>query len=164
MAPEYGATMGFFPVDAETSLPGHRPQRRADRRWSRPTKAQGLLARADAGRARLLRHVRLDLATVVPSLAGPKRPQDRVLLEGDAGNFADNRPRPSLQQSAVKDRGFNQARQLAAGPRHGSGATSSTNSTDGSVVIAAITSCTNTSNPGVMLGAGLLAQEGGRAA
>ena len=95
MAPEYGATCGIFPVDAgNPPLPApHRPQRRTDRRSSRPTiKEQGLFHTAGAPEADYTQTLELDLATVEPSVAGPKRPQDRVLLKDAAASFAQQLP------------------------------------------------------------------------
>jgi aconitate hydratase len=136
MAPEYGATMGFFPVDAETLryLAGTgRPEELVDL-VERYTKAQGLFRTDDMPDPTFSDALELDMGTVMPSLAGPKRPQDRVELGNVPGSFRKAFP------SAVP-----------AGPGDGLD--------HGAVVIAAITSCTNTSNPSVMVGAGLLAKK-----
>jgi aconitate hydratase len=155
MSPEYGATMGFFPVDAETL----RYLRRTGRTPAevdlveRYTKEQGLF-RTDATPDPIFTDsVELDLSTVEPSLAGPKRPQDRVALSQMKTAFRQALTAP------VKERGFG----LGAGEL-GRTATVKMNGDKGdighgAVIIAAITSCTNTSNPSVMLGAGLLARK-----
>ena len=155
MAPEYGATCGFFPVDDET-LAYLRKTGRSPAEVDlveRYTKEQGLFRTATSPDPVFSDTLELDLATVEPSLAGPKRPQDRVPLSAMKSSF-----RAALT-APVKERGFGLqpgdtgkavAIELSGKPaelRHGS------------VVIAAITSCTNTSNPSVMLGAGLLARK-----
>ena len=155
MAPEYGATMGFFPVDGET-LDYLRKTGRSEEEVTlveRYTKEQGLFLTADAPTPTYSSNVSLDLSTVVPSLAGPKRPQDRVSL-------ADMKPAfETTLRDPVNQRGFaleGQSLQATATAHLDSG---DIDITHGSVVIAAITSCTNTSNPSVMLAAGLLAQK-----
>ena len=143
MAPEYGATCGFFPIDQETitylALSGREPERielvesyaRAQELWRGATSPDPEFADV----------LRLDIATVTPSLAGPKRPQDRVELTRSAAAFAD----------VVTEVGH-------ASDRPGTGVVGQDyDLKDGHVVIAAITSCTNTSNPHVMMAAGLLA-------
>jgi aconitate hydratase len=155
MAPEYGATMGYFPVDDET-LRYLRETGRSDGHVELVRAyftAQGLLANAGAPVPEFSDTLRLDLATVVPSLAGPKRPQDRVPLANVAGAF-----RQSLQAPLDK-RGFaltegDLGKRAPFTPTMGAPTTLG----HGAVVIAAITSCTNTSNPSVMLAAGLLAR------
>ena len=143
MAPEYGATCGFFPVDAETirylALSG-RPAETVEL-VEAYAKAQGLWRDA-ATQAVYSSRLELDLGSVRPSLAGPKRPQDRV-------DIADLR---SASEATVEMAGRDvaQARVPVAGTEYDLG--------HGDVVIAAITSCTNTSNPAVMLGAGLVAK------
>ena len=136
MAPEYGATMGFFPVDGETLAYLRVTGRPAEAiaLVEAYTKEQGLFRTDETPDPLFADSVELDLATVVPSMAGPKRPQDRVELPGVARNFADAFPNAPVGGDG-------------AGVRNGS------------VVIAAITSCTNTSNPSVMLAAGLLAKK-----
>jgi aconitate hydratase len=157
MSPEYGATIGFFPVDAET-LRYLRNTGRSDDlvdRVERYTKAQGLFRTDDMPRPDYSEQLTLDLGTVVPSLAGPKRPQDRVPLAEMKPAFLQSLTAPT------QERGF--ALQASEVSRT---ATLSASNGDrpvtlehGAVVIAAITSCTNTSNPTVMVGAGLLAKK-----
>ncbi|MEI7038031.1 aconitate hydratase AcnA [Fulvimonas yonginensis] len=149
MAPEYGATCGIFPVDQEAinylRLSGRDEAQIA--LVEAYAKAQGLWHDENTPQPEFSTTLELDLADVRPSLAGPKRPQDRVLLEGVAQSFHD----------AVGP--------LTANRKAGGGSAQVTKDgqsftlKDGSVVIAAITSCTNTSNPAVMLGAGLLAKK-----
>jgi aconitate hydratase len=173
MAPEYGATCGIFPIDAE-ALTYLRLSGRSEEQIALVeayAKAQGLWHTPDSPHANYSATLELDLGEVRPSLAGPKRPQDRVLLEDVKTNFADNlgplvanRKDRNAQVTTFKQEGGAQpqAEHLAAPPTkpvskfqiNGQAA----ELTDGSVVIAAITSCTNTSNPAVMLGAGLLAR------
>ncbi|MBL8754982.1 MAG: aconitate hydratase AcnA [Planctomycetes bacterium] len=154
MAPEYGATMGFFPVDAETCRFLERSGRSKEQvaLVEAYCKAQGLFWTAAAPVPEFTSTLSLDLATVVPSLAGPKRPQDRVALTA---------MQPEFRASLVKDvaaRGFALPQdQLGATATVADGSGASIG--HGAVTIAAITSCTNTSNPSVMLGAGLLAQK-----
>jgi len=151
MAPEYGATMGFFPVDSRT-LDYLRLTGRSDEQVALVEayyKAQGLFAEPGAPTPEYSAKLKLDLSTIVPALAGPKRPQDRVALANMKEEFAATLTRP------VAERGFALAGQDL-------GARASTNGTSighGAVVIAAITSCTNTSNPSVMVGAGLVAKK-----
>jgi aconitate hydratase len=146
MAPEYGATCGFFPVDGETL----RYLKATGRKAARVTlvekyaRAQGLFRTAKAGEPVFTDTLSLDLASVEPSLAGPRRPQDRVALSNAAQDFA-----VQLRDVFHKESDGEQ-RTPVAGADHGLG--------HGDVVIAAITSCTNTSNPSVMIGAGLLAR------
>jgi aconitate hydratase len=155
MAPEYGATMGFFPVDAET-LRYLRYTGRTDEevdRVERYCKEQGLFRTDQTPDPEFSETLELDLATVEPSLAGPKRPQDRVPLSAMKESF-----RKSLT-APVKERGYGLTSEaLARRARFGHNG-SKAELAHGSVVIAAITSCTNTSNPSVMLGAGLLAKK-----
>ena len=142
MAPEYGATCGFFPIDGETlkylELSGRDAGRIA--LVEAYARAQGLWRDASTPEPAFNASVSLDLGTVGPSLAGPKRPQDRVALssaaQGFAKTLAEKRAAPTSAPVAGKNHTL----------------------TDGDVMIAAITSCTNTSNPGVMLAAGLLAR------
>ncbi|PQO27865.1 aconitate hydratase AcnA [Blastopirellula marina] len=154
MAPEYGATMGFFPVDSETLNYMRRTGRTAGEvdRVERYTKEQGLF-RTDEMAPTYTKLVSLDLSTVEPSLAGPKRPQDRVPLKSMKSEF-----QKSLVTSP-NDRGFGleeaELSRTATVEDNGQ----STDIGHGAVVIAAITSCTNTSNPSVMLAAGLLAKK-----
>ncbi|MCX7387147.1 MAG: aconitate hydratase AcnA [Planctomycetales bacterium] len=147
MAPEYGATMGFFPVDAETLRYLERTGRPKQliELVERYYKEQGLFRTASSPEPRFTSKLELDLAEVVPSLAGPKRPQDRILLK-------DMLPEWKKSLSGT----FGKAHASAAVQIEDNG--NSAQITDGAVVIAAITSCTNTSNPSVMIGAGLLAR------
>ena len=170
MAPEYGATCGIFPVDAEAvnylRLSGRSEEQIA--LVEAYAKAQGLWHTPDSPHAQYSATLELDLGDVKPSLAGPKRPQDRVLLEKLGDNFRTNVKGLTANRRAQKEEvrrmdeeggSQPQAERLAAKPcslvRIGD---QEHEITDGSVVIAAITSCTNTSNPAVMLGAGLLAR------
>ena len=151
MAPEYGATCGIFPVDDEAlnylRLSG-RPESQIAL-VEAYAKAQGLWRDAGAPDAEYSAVLELDMATVKPSLAGPKRPQDRVLLEGVQQNYVDN-------LKPMADARVGKSKAATPGSASVNGAYELK---DGAVVIAAITSCTNTSNPAVMLGAGLLAQK-----
>ncbi len=155
MAPEYGATVGFFPVDDETlrylRLTG-RPEELVEL-VELYCKAQGLFRTANTPDPEFTDTLELDLSTVVPSLAGPKRPQDRVPLSEMQSTFR------SALAAPVKERGFELSagqlqRQAVVGTNGGSVAMK-----HGAVVIAAITSCTNTSNPSVMIWAGLVAKK-----
>jgi len=155
MAPEYGATMGFFPVDAETLVYLERTNRSAElvKLVEAYTQAQGLFRTDDTPDPNFTDTMSLDLGTVQASLAGPKRPQDRINLTDLKSNFA------ASLTSTVATSGFSlKPEQLAnTGTYHAEGQT--LNMTHGDVVIAAITSCTNTSNPSVMIGAGLVAKK-----
>jgi aconitate hydratase len=152
MAPEYGATMGFFPVD-ERTLEYFRGTGRTKEQVSAFEayfKAQGLFGIPKPGALDYSEVLELDLATVMPSLAGPKRPQDRIDLEKVKSTFA------TLFGAPVKDNGFGKKpEELNKSYRAYDG----TELHNGDVLIAAITSCTNTSNPGVLLAAGLLAKK-----
>jgi len=154
MAPEYGATMGFFPVD-EQSLEYLRRTGRTPGEVElveRYTKEQGLFRTDDAAPPVYTKVLRLNLATIEPSLAGPKRPQDRVPLRLMKSSFE------SALKAPVATRGFG----LDESARRRTAKVAYNGHVDeiahGAVVIAAITSCTNTSNPSVMIGAGLLAR------
>ncbi len=148
MAPEYGATCGIFPIDEET-LNYMRLTGRSDEQIATVkayAQAQGMWWSADAPEADYTDVLHLDLGSIKPSMAGPKRPQDRVLLTDVKANFkkafeGEQKMRPSAGPTKVTDKG--QSYELK----------------DGAVVIAAITSCTNTSNPSVLIGAGLLAKK-----
>ncbi len=146
MAPEYGATCGFFPIDAITldylRLTGRDPECVA--LVEAYAKAQGMWRDADTPDPRFTEVLELDLSTVEPSLAGPRRPQDRVPLRSARTAFAE--ALPALVGDAPLD-ARQPVRNTDYALRHGD------------VVIAAITSCTNTSNPGVMIAAGLLARK-----
>ncbi len=171
MAPEYGATCGIFPIDHE-SLNYLRLSGRSEEQIALVeayAKAQGLWHTPDSPHAEYSATLHLDMGDVKPSLAGPKRPQDRVLLQDVKQNFRDNlvpfadarRKRIDLvQEDRLKNEGGGGtavgAQEAAHESSPHSGAVAKLR--DGDVVIAAITSCTNTSNPAVMLGAGLLAR------
>src|SRR4051794_3272208 len=146
MAPEYGATCGFFPIDAETirylTITARDPAR--VKLVEAYAKAQGLWRDANTPDPEFTDLLELDLSTVESSLAGPRRPQDRVALSGVSASFDGELPRLAggvEKPRAVRVEGTNYEMH------------------DGDVVIAAITSCTNTSNPSVMLAAGLLAKK-----
>ncbi len=157
MAPEYGATCGFFPVDEET-LRYMRFSGRSDELVALTEaycREQGLFETAESKEAVYSDLLELDLATVEPSVAGPKRPQDRVSLFAAKQSF--EQALPSLIKPKKKDAaGTAPAAGIgaAAAPAHASAELK-----HGSVVIAAITSCTNTSNPSVMVAAGLVAKK-----
>ena len=146
MAPEYGATCGFFPVDGETlnylDASNRAPERIA--LVKAYADAQGMFRTPESADPVFTETLELDLADVVPSLAGPKRPQDRVTLESAKNGFhvalekEFKKAGKSAERFKVEDSNFDLGH--------------------GDVVIAAITSCTNTSNPNVMMGAGLLAR------
>jgi aconitate hydratase len=146
MAPEYGATCGFFPIDDETirylEATGRSPAKVA--LVEAYAKAQGMFRTKNSADPAFTDTLLLDLSSVEPSVAGPKRPQDRVLLRDAKAGFA-----------ASMDKEFKKAEEVfkrvpVEGRKHDLG--------HGDVVIAAITSCTNTSNPNLMLGAGMLAR------
>ena len=155
MAPEYGATIGFFPVDAATI--------EYLRRTGRPAhevalveayyRAQGLFRTEESPTPEFDEELALDLSTIEPSLAGPKRPQDRVALAAMQQGFKKALTAP------VKDRGFGLAADDATRKVTASIGGKEESLGHGAVVIAAITSCTNTSNPSVMVGAGLVAKK-----
>jgi aconitate hydratase A / 2-methylisocitrate dehydratase len=152
MAPEYGATMGFFPVDAETLRYLERTGRGAVvPRVEQYCRTQHLFHTADTPDPDYSARLELDLGTVEPSLAGPKRPQDRVPLAQIKPSFGKALPGLVPPKST---RGATGAVVTTPVRRNGDQFTLQ----DGSVVIAAITSCTNTSNPSVMVGAGLVAR------
>ncbi|PWR20308.1 aconitate hydratase AcnA [Zavarzinia aquatilis] len=150
MAPEYGATCGFFPIDAETinflKSTGRKPGRVA--LVEEYAKANGLWRTARSKDPVFSSTLELDISSVEPSLAGPRRPQDRVPLSGIAENFMAElvKPKPGFDKAGKES----QPVKVASGKYEVD---------HGHVTIAAITSCTNTSNPSVMLGAGLLAQK-----
>lgn len=155
MAPEYGATIGFFPVDDETlrymRLTG-RPAELVEL-VERYCKEQGIFRTADTPDPEFTDALELDLSTVEPSLAGPKRPQDRLPLRDVQRSFR------SALSAPVKDRGYElTAEQIGRTATIGANG-SRVEMRHGAVVIAAITSCTNTSNPSVMIGAGLVARK-----
>lgn len=152
MAPEYGATIGYFPVDEQTlrymRLTGR--SREEIRRTEAYLRVQGLFRESNTPDPEFTDILELDLGSVLPSLAGPKRPQDRVPLSKMKDTFQ------AALRTPVKDRGY----ELSPEHLNVEGAYDSThNMRHGAVVIAAITSCTNTSNPSVLMAAGLLAQK-----
>ncbi|NCU64978.1 aconitate hydratase AcnA [Acidovorax sp. 210-6] len=153
MAPEYGATMGFFPVDEKTIdyFKGTGRTKGEIEAFEAYFKAQGLFGVPLAGEVDYSQVVTLDLGSVTPSLAGPKRPQDRIELGQVSRQFASLFSLPNAQN------GFNRPAQAlhTRYPVRSSDVTVG----NGDVLIAAITSCTNTSNPSVLLAAGLLAQK-----
>lgn len=170
MAPEYGATCGIFPIDAE-SLNYLRLSGRSEEQIDLVeayAKAQGLWHEPGSPHAQYSTTLELDMGTVKPSLAGPKRPQDRVLLEDVQRNYREalvglttNRDKRSDDVSSFVNEGGGAAvgnEQLAKGFADIEIEGRKVRLKDGAVVIAAITSCTNTSNPAVMIGAGLLAR------
>ncbi|OOG63371.1 aconitate hydratase 1 [Rhodanobacter sp. B04] len=173
MAPEYGATCGIFPIDQEALNYMHLSGRDAAQiaLVEAYAKAQGLWHDANTPHAEFTTTLELDLADVRPSLAGPKRPQDRVLLEGVQKSFHDavgpltaNRKPKNDDSASFTNEGGSAAIGNPANAITNDGVRvekdgESFKIGDGSVVIAAITSCTNTSNPAVMLGAGLLAKK-----
>jgi aconitate hydratase len=155
MAPEYGATMGFFPVDDETLSYMRRTGRTKQQvdLVERYCKEQGLFRTDDSPASEYTKTVSLDLSTVEPSLAGPKRPQDRVALANMKSSWEASLKAP------VAERGFGLEEPALSKTALVKDNGQSTEIGHGAVVIAAITSCTNTSNPSVMLAAGLLAKK-----
>lgn len=155
MAPEYGATMGYFPVDEETlrymRLTGRSEEVIA--RTEAYLRAQGLFREANSPEPEFTDTLELDLGSVVPSLAGPKRPQDRVALTDMKDTF-----RKALT-APVKERGFELSQEALTKEATFGTKGGSTQMKHGAVVIAAITSCTNTSNPSVLVAAGLVAKK-----
>ena len=155
MAPEYGATMGFFPTDAESLnylRRTGRPPELVDL-VERYTKAQGLFRTDDMADPIFTGTLELNLADVQPSMAGPKRPQDRVSLSGMKQAFRESLSAPV----GVKGFGLSSEQLQKKATYKNNGDT--VELTHGAVTIAAITSCTNTSNPSVMIGAGILAKK-----
>ena len=147
MSPEYGSTCAIFPIDEETlrylELTGRKPEELA--LVEAYAKKQGIWHDPSAT-PRYSEHLELDLSTVVPSIAGPKRPQDRVSLSQAKSSFAKSLPTYLTEKTSKGD---------VAVTRNGEAIALK----NGAVVIASITSCTNTSNPSVMIGAGLLAKK-----
>lgn len=147
MSPEYGSTVAIFPIDEETlrylELTGRNQEQRS--LVESYAKAQGIWHDPSAT-PRYSEHLELDLASVVPSIAGPKRPQDRVALSDAKSSFAKSLPSYLSDKSSKSE--------IPVTISNKSGQVS-----NGAVVIASITSCTNTSNPSVMIGAGLLAKK-----
>jgi aconitate hydratase len=156
MAPEYGATLGFFPIDGECSAylaaTGRSPAHIA--LYEAYYRAQGLWGVPAKGQIDYSQEIEFDLAGVVPSVAGPKRPQDRIELNSLKQEFISSFSRPLTENGfGRKPSDFSAGRATVALPGNGSAEIG-----HGSVLIAAITSCTNTSNPSVMLAAGLVAK------
>ena len=166
MSPEYGATIGFFPVDDGTLdyLRGTGRPASLVERVERYAKAQGLFRTDETPDPEYTARLEIDLSTVEPSVAGPKRPQDRIALTGLRSSFRRDLPglRPGIPLPQVNG---------GSGGGNGTSAPAAARRTveveldsgsaeirDGTLVIAAITSCTNTSNPSVMVGAGLIAR------
>jgi aconitate hydratase len=156
MAPEYGATMGFFPIDAEcvNYLKATGRTDEAVKTYENYYKAQGLWGIPKKGEIVYSQEIELDLSSVVPSVAGPKRPQDRIELPKMKNEFISAFSKPVAENGfglKAEDLGKTKAEVALNGSKASIG--------HGSVLIAAITSCTNTSNPSVMLAAGLLAKK-----
>jgi aconitate hydratase len=152
MAPEYGATMGFFPVD-DATVDYLRATGRTDAEveaFAAYFKAQGLYGMPRAGEIDYTKVLALDLATIKPSLAGPKRPQDRIELAALKAKFTELYAKPVAENGFAK-----KASDLAVRVKTAKGFDVGS----GDVLIAAITSCTNTSNPSVLIAAGLLAKK-----
>jgi len=156
MAPEYGATMGFFPIDAECTnyLRATGRSDEAVKTYENYYKAQGLWGIPKKGEVVYSQEIELDLGSVLPSVAGPKRPQDRIELPKLKNEFTTAFSKPVTENGfgmKAEDLGKTKADVALNGHKSTIG--------HGSVLIAAITSCTNTSNPSVMLAAGLLAKK-----
>ena len=156
MAPEYGATMGFFPIDAEcvNYLKATGRSDEAVKTYENYYKAQGLWGIPKKGEIVYSQELELDLSAVVPSVAGPKRPQDRIELPKMKNEFISAFSKPVTENGfgmKAEDLGKIKAEVALTDGKSTIG--------HGSVLIAAITSCTNTSNPSVMLAAGLLAKK-----
>ncbi|MEW6344933.1 MAG: aconitate hydratase AcnA [Pseudomonadota bacterium] len=152
MAPEYGATMGFFPVDEKTIdyFKGTGRTEAEISAFENYFKAQNLFGIPKAGDIDYTKVVKLDLGTVAPSLAGPKRPQDRIEIGHVKSTFSDLFSKPVAENGFAK-----KAADLEAQYTTSNGV----DVKNGDILIAAITSCTNTSNPSVLLAAGLLAKK-----
>jgi aconitate hydratase len=152
MAPEYGATMGFFPIDDKTVayLEGTGRTKEEIDAFKAYFQAQGMFGAPKPGQIDYSQVLELDLGTVAPSLAGPKRPQDRIEIGDVKAKFGELFSKPMTENGFAKRR-----EDLAKRFRTRDGIDIGS----GDVVIAAITSCTNTSNPGVLLAAGLLAKK-----
>ncbi len=164
MAPEYGATMGFFPIDEATCDYLRATGRTVEQidAFRNYFQAQGMFGTPPAGALEYSQVIELDLAAVVPSVAGPKRPQDRIELPHLKARFTE------LFSKPLNESGYNKAadelhkRVPATATLRSAGGTATAQAVElghGDVLIAAITSCTNTSNPGVMLAAGLVAKK-----
>ncbi|MCL4104565.1 UNVERIFIED_CONTAM: hypothetical protein GTU68_004519 [Idotea baltica] len=155
MAPEYGATMGFFPIDEETIayLRGTGRTEETCVTVENYFKAQDMFGIPAAGECDYTDTLELDLSTIVPAVAGPKRPQDRVDVPALRDSFN------SLFEAPVAEGGFGLPNEMVAESTTAVAEKIETEIGHGSVLIASITSCTNTSNPSVMLAAGLLAKK-----
>jgi aconitate hydratase len=157
MAPEYGATMGFFPIDEECVNYLRATGRSEDhcRLYENYYRAQGLWGIPQKGQVKYSQVIELDLGSVVPSVAGPKRPQDRIELPHLKETFVGAFSKPVTEDGfGMKREELSTAKAEVAFNGRGKATIG-----HGSVLIAAITSCTNTSNPSVMLAAGLLAKK-----
>jgi aconitate hydratase len=157
MAPEYGATMGFFPIDEECTTYLRATGRSEEHLalYEAYYRAQGLWGIPKDGQIDFSQNLELDLSTVVPSVAGPKRPQDRIELQNLKREFSAAFSKPVAESGfGKKPEDFAAVSAQVSLNGHGSARIG-----HGSVLIAAITSCTNTSNPSVMLAAGLLAKK-----
>ncbi|WP_395062606.1 aconitate hydratase AcnA [Paraburkholderia silvatlantica] len=152
MAPEYGATMGFFPVDEKTIdyFKGTGRTQAEIAAFENYFKAQDLFGVPKAGDIDYTKTLTLDLGTVAPSLAGPKRPQDRIEIGNVKSTFTDLFSKP-VAENGFSKKAADLSAEYAAGEK--------VKLHNGDVLIAAITSCTNTSNPSVLLAAGLLAKK-----
>ncbi|MDC7785613.1 aconitate hydratase AcnA [Rhodoplanes sp. TEM] len=155
MAPEYGATAGYFPIDARTIdyLALTRPGRDLAGLVDAYARRNGLFREPGAAVPRYGRVIEIDIGAVGAAVAGPRRPQDRLELPAVAGDFARRLATP------LAEGGFAKAATTAETAAGTGGAGTDETITDGTVVLAAVTSCTNTSNPAVMLAAGLLARK-----
>ncbi len=152
MAPEYGATMGFFPID-EKSLDYLRESGRGEEQIATIKgycEAQGIFGIPDAGQIEYTKTIAVDLSEIEPSVAGPKNPKERVAVSSLKSEFNELYSKPAAEGGF----GMPSEKRDAQVSVNGSGSIG-----NGSVLIAAITSCTNTSNPGVMLAAGLVAKK-----
>ena len=161
MAPEYGATMGFFPVDEEccrylTNTGRTEEQVDANRQYY---KAQGMFGIPEAGTIAYSQVHNLDLATVVPSVAGPKRPQDRIELTEVKSAFTTMLTDPTAYNKPSLSGAATILPMVDSIAAEVDRSLETSTISDGDIVIAAITSCTNTSNPSVMLAAGLVAKK-----
>ncbi|MBV9874934.1 MAG: aconitate hydratase AcnA [Verrucomicrobia bacterium] len=163
MAPEYGATMGFFPADQESInylRQTGRPEELVDR-FEQYFRAQQLFGMPQKGQIDYSVDLELDLGSVQPSVAGPKRPQDRIDLDHLGSSFHELFSKPAKEGGYGKNAdAFDEKVTVSVNGEQPTGAADKTGAVGhGSVLIAAITSCTNTSNPSVMLAAGLLAKK-----
>jgi aconitate hydratase len=154
MAPEYGATIGFFPVDEETLRYLHGSGRDPNliSRVEQISRAMGLFRTDETPDPEYTHVLELDLSTIEPAVAGPRRPQDRVSLVNLKAGFQKELPNLIPRGFSLGDGGAERRAQIEMDGQ-------SMEITDGTIVMAAITSCTNTSNPSVMVGAGLLARK-----